>query len=104
MELEQFIEETINEIVTAINISSLKMINDKTGAGVSDFKPIEVSFDIAVTIANSDEKGGKISVLGPWFGGEAGKKLTTIEQNASRIKFSVPIMLKTINKKGPSVL
>lgn len=101
MELKEFIEKSICDITTALHKSSDKMINEGSGRGISDSREIKVSFDIAVTVDDSKEKGGnaKISVL-DYFGFEAGNKSGTKIQEVSRISFEVPVKLKTINESN----
>lgn len=99
MELQNFIETTIKDISVGLHNSNNTMIKDKVGKGIPDLKEINIDFDIAVSASsiNETELKGKITVLG--FGinlsGANAEKLN--ENNFSRIKFSVPVKIKTNN-------
>lgn len=101
MELQIFIETTIKEITTGLHNSSKTMIDDKVGKGISDLKEINVDFDIAVSASstNENEIGGKITVLGIGFNISGNTVEKNNDHNISRIKFTVPIRLKTLDEK-----
>lgn len=106
MELQQFIEQTISQVTSGLHNSSKTMVENKTGRGIPDLQNLLVEFDIAVTASHDtdSEIGGKISVLGinlSISGKQAQKDITS---NVSRIKFTVPIKINTIEEKFiPSV-
>lgn len=99
MELQTFIETTIKQIAAAINKSSQEIKNESIGGGISDLKIMDVEFDIAVSasLENGSQAEGKITVLNV-FG--IGGKVTGSEmsQNTNRIKFTVPLRLKTLGE------
>lgn len=101
MELQQFIEQTISQVTSGLHNSSKTMIENNTGGGIPDLQKLIVEFDIAVSASqdSASDFGGKISVLGLNLsigGNQAQKDVTS---NVSRIKFTVPIKLKTIDEK-----
>ena len=106
MELQSFIETTLKEITNALYNSSNEMLENKVGNGIPDMKVINIDFDIAVSASteNESEIGGKITVLGIGLNisGNQGEKTST--NNLSRIKFTVPVKLKTINDKFPVIV
>lgn len=100
MELQTFIETTIKEISAAINMSSQEIINQSIGGGISDFSIMNVEFDIAVSASSESESqaGGKVTVFEVIrVGGKASDKEAS--QSISRIKFTVPLRLKTLGER-----
>lgn len=95
MELQEFIEKTISDVTNALHNSSKKMADDKVGEGIPQNHSIKITFDIAVTVNDSEEqKASAISVLGTFgFGGSL--KSGTDKQNISRLSFEVPVKIKT---------
>ncbi len=106
MELKDFIEQSVSDIVEAT-----KTIKTKYNVGHSTMHPIanynkyeanrsphEIEFNIAVTTSeNGTAKAGSkigISVLGANVNGEKG----FTNENCSRIKFSIPFYPEYINK------
>lgn len=104
MELQEFIEKSIKEITTAIHNSSKEMIKSETGKGIPDHDEIKISFDIAVTAADSAEQAGKakISVLSN-FGLSGSVKSATDKHEVSRLNFVVPVRIKTIASSSFSI-
>lgn len=99
MELQQFIEKTVKEVSTSLHNSSIKMVEENFGKGISDLNPMMLEFDIAVTVTNDHGAniGGKITVLGIELGGAKTQKERS--EYISRIKFTVPLRLKTLDEK-----
>lgn len=108
MELDVFISETLNSIITGIQKSQDfakgkdAVVNPEKKSTMSiDYVEINskdrivttISFDIAVTASNKNEKGvnGGISVLSIGLGGKANS--TDTSESVSRIKFSVGVIL-----------
>jgi hypothetical protein len=105
MELKDFIEKSIDEITTAIHNSSKKMIENKTGKGIPDHHEINISFDIAVTVGDTNEHsaGAKINVLntlGLGTGVKSGKEF----QEVNRISFVIPLKIDTIGSPNYTVM
>ena len=105
MELKDFIEMSIQDITNAIHNSSKKMIEDKTGKGIPDHHEINISFDIAVTVGDSNEHsaGAKINVLstlGFGTGVKSGKEF----QEVNRLSFVVPVKIDTIGSQNYAVM
>lgn len=112
MELKDFIESSVSDIVEAIKDLKNKYNTKKIQEGMcgyAEFNPIapdssntkkqtNIEFDIAVGSSETgkSETGGKvgISVLGAQIGGELGYT----NENSSRIKFSIPFYPEYINK------
>lgn len=104
MELKEFIEQTMSDIVESI--SDLKNKYDHDGRFIvaslrnenENIACHKVEFDVAVTTSeNGAAKAGSkigISVLGANINGEKGY----INENVSRIKFSIPYSPEHINR------
>jgi len=108
MELNEFVKETLTNIVTGISDSQKFMQEndyngeicpkissdwEKTGYVFSEGgKPIQnVDFDVAVTISEKKNTKGKIGIVvsSIGLGGERGKEKSSGQ--SSRIKFSIPV-------------
>lgn len=111
MELKDFIKNTLAEIITAIKEGQSETeiggyINPSTDSIVSSngqtlyTSPItNVDFDIAISESNNNSGGIGISVISPIT---MGYKNNSINNEISRIKFSIPLSLpsnKSYNKK-----
>ncbi len=105
MELKDFIEKSLQDITAAIHNSSKKMIHDKTGKGIPDHKEITISFDIAVTVGDSNEQsaGAKINVLSS-LGLGASVKSGKEFQEINRLSFVIPVKIDTIGSKNYTVI
>lgn len=101
MELQAFIETTLKEITTGLYNSHNKMVEEKVGKGISDYKVMNVDFDIAVSASNENESGigGKITVFGIELNLSGNHSEKSNTNNLSRIKFTVPLKLITMNEK-----
>lgn len=103
MELKDFIEQSVSEIVEATQNLKQKYNKDNSSiaprfsANINDVLH-NINFDIAVTTSeNGTAKAGSkigISVLGANVNGEKG----FTNENCSRIKFSIPFYPEFINK------
>lgn len=105
MELKDFIEKSLQDITSAIHNSSKKMIHDKTGKGIPDHNEINISFDIAVTVGDSNEQsaGAKINVLshlGLGASAKSGKEF----QEVNRLSFVIPVKIDTIGSKNYAII
>jgi len=115
MNLEQFISETMKQIIDGvssaqeyartkdayINVPIVKTVNTHRMTDESLPAPQVVEFDIAVTTtgANDLQGGMGIFVAGLGIGYQA--KKNNAEEGVSRIKFSIPVVLPSqvpINK------
>jgi hypothetical protein len=101
MELQTFIETTLKEITTGLHNSNNSMLKDEVGSGIPDHNTMNVEFDIAVSASSENESdiGGKITVLGIGLSIVGNQSEKTNNNNLSRIKFTVPIKLRTLNQK-----
>ncbi|CAK2056014.1 Phage protein [Vibrio crassostreae] len=102
MELDKFVAETLIAISKGVETAKLdtqepidinppiygneqgRMTTEKNRA-TSD-----IQFDVALTVEDTAEGGGKISVFGSNVGGSKGNKETL----TSRVSFSVPVAFK----------
>jgi hypothetical protein len=99
MDLENFVQESLNQIFNGVKgaqesaAKSGGEINPKvSGKGTFDhtgriIHPIE--FDVAVTVVETGNVNGGISVMGVGLKGASSESNTSV----SRIKFNVPISL-----------
>ena len=107
MEINEFIQQTIQQIVDGVFETNNQLLekgayipsNDIRG-GDSSFRKegnvnkgiINVNFDIAVTVNETKEKGGTLSIASVLNVG--GKKESKVEsQVVNRISFSLPLVL-----------
>ena len=105
MELQKFIETTLQEVTAGLHNSNKMMIDAATGKGISDSDYMKVDFDIAVTTTKESEgdMNGKVAVLSIFsLGGSLAQKDGI--SNVSRIKFSVFVKLNTLNQKNVVVV
>ncbi len=114
MDLKEFVEETLTDIFLGV-AGAQKRITDiggeinpaiKTGAMGSTFVPDSLrqkqaahktlcvaEFDVALTVSDKEQKGGKIGVLLWDIGAGGGKSESAEASQVSRVKFSVPYKL-----------
>lgn len=106
MELKEFIKTALSDITGAVSelqaelkngavinptlpypvsMRTVKALDDSEGNRVVS----DISFDIAVTIADSKGANAGLSVFSIGIGG----KMNSKEQNVSRISFSIPVAL-----------
>lgn len=90
MEIKEFIEKSLKEIITATKDASNRdykfVLANRDGKGVF--------FDIAVTVTETTDTGkearGGIKVAGIFeAGGKIGKNVDLTQENTSRIKFNI---------------
>lgn len=114
MELKEFIEKSVSDIIEAtINLKrKYNKKNYKSDDVINEYNPVApicnrhnsltIDFDIAVTTSeNGTAKAGSkigISVLGANLNGEKGYN----NENTSRIKFSIPFYPEYIDKNQNS--
>jgi hypothetical protein len=103
MELQTFIETTLKEITTGLHNSNNKMLENNVGRGIPDHNVMNVEFDIAVSASseNGSDVGGKITVFGIGLSLTGSQSEKINNNNLSRIKFTVPLKLNTLNQKYP---
>ncbi|MEE8294718.1 MAG: hypothetical protein V3R64_03315 [Sphingomonadales bacterium] len=96
MNLEDFVAETLTQVVSGVNKArdshpGYIPSREEFSSGAL-FKSVD--FDVAVMTTDKTDKGGKgeIKVMGVGVGG--GKTSTTEISSSSRIKFSVPVYFK----------
>lgn len=109
MELKDFIEQSVSEIVEATQSLKKKYNNPQWGVRHQPIAPMKrsslnhtshsIDFDVAVTTTEKGtaKAGSKIgiSILGANINGETG----FTNENCSRIKFSIPFYPEFINKE-----
>lgn len=117
MKLKQFVAKTLREVVGGVYdaqrgcIKAGAIVNPQglgfyadgrpyatlSGSGKDpDYVAVEyVSFDVAVTVAetNEKEKGGSIRVIGGLMGGGVSSQSGSTNSQVSRIQFRIPIVL-----------
>ena len=107
MKLSEFVRETLNSVVSGVVLSQedLKKTNaiinpstiDENGfisLSYGNKRIVNVSFDVAVTVDNTDgDKAGiKVSVAN-FFSGSVGAETKTANQKVSRVSFEIPVLL-----------
>ena len=107
MKLSEFVRETLNSVVSGVVLSQedLKKTNaiinpstiDENGfisLSYGNKTIVNVSFDVAVTVDNTDgDKAGiKVSVAN-FFSGSVGGETKTANQKVSRVSFEIPVLL-----------
>lgn len=102
MELDKFVSETLVAISKGVDRAksdtqeSIKVNPPVYGSGTGQMTTIDdratsdIQFDVALTVEDTAEGGGKISVFGSNVGGSKGNKETL----TSRVSFSVPVAFK----------
>lgn len=105
MELSEFVENTIQEIIKACN----NVVENNKGKIIEDgisLPQSKIEFDIMVTTQSETGKelGGGVKVLEIINVGGKGKEVNSIN-NANRIKFTIPITLphKAIERYSISI-
>ena len=110
MERKEFVEETLTDIFLGV-AGAQKRITDiggeinpavKTGMNGVVYAPDRqtshktlciAEFDVALTVSDKEQKGGKIGVLLWDIGAGGGKSESAEASQVSRVKFSVPYKL-----------
>lgn len=95
MNVEEFVSENLKQISKGL-ISAQKSGVDMS----SPMRKVEnIMFDIAVTVSDSLEAGGKAGISVWSIGAEAKAKKQTTSNTVSRIQFKVPIFYPDANKQ-----
>lgn len=108
MNLDEFVKQVIISIITGVNESQTLLqdtnaiVNPSTIKG--DYidghnrKVTEVKFDVAITTSKEggSNKGVKINILDAFSGG-LGDETKTANETISRVSFSVPVALPTVD-------
>jgi hypothetical protein len=103
MDLKTFVSTTLIEIVEGVDLAIKTITAKETNAKINPISPHllhsgtkDVAFDVAVTVTDSSEGGGRAGIKVASFleiGGE-GKKTVTSEA-VSRIQFVVPLAVSS---------
>lgn len=101
MDVKEFVSETLKEIIDGV-VEAQKDTEGKGAVVVPYSTPNEkVGFDIAVTVAEGKETGGKAGIsvwsIGAGVSGKSESSNTTV----SRITFSVLVSLPKGNERPP---
>ena len=112
MDLKEFISETLLSIITAVTDAQKKAV--ELGAHVNPAGLMRatgnvssnaiwdnstnnyaqsISFDVAVTAEDTGKGGAKIKVFSGFLGGELGGEKGSKNSVASRVQFSIPVLL-----------
>lgn len=92
MDLETFITQTINSVVSGVGKSG--KYNDNFVGSFGENEQQFLEFDIAVSITNESGKGAKIGVVSTIASLGASKKERTEDIQHSRVKFKVPLLIR----------
>lgn len=117
MKIDEFVQETITQIIEGVtktnktfstqgahvaskNMRGGDIVYHKEGNVVKCV--VMVDFDIAVTVSQKDEKnkgmGASLKVASSGFGANFGKGGSTENQQTSRVRFSLPLVLNDDNR------
>lgn len=118
MELKDFIKQVLSDIAegiteaqtenqTTARIVPTTIIGNSVGkvSTTKGYVPVcNIDFDVAVTsetnTKSSDDMTGGIKVVELFHvGGKSQEESSAIQQNVSRVKFSIPMMLPSTSKK-----
>lgn len=118
MELKDFIKQVLSDIAegiteaqtenqTTARIVPTTIIGSRVGkvSTTKGYVPVcNIDFDVAVTsetnTKSSDDMTGGIKVVELFHvGGKSQEESSAIQQNVSRVKFSIPMMLPSTSKK-----
>mgnify|MGYP006278693855 CR=1 FL=1 len=97
MELEEFVKQTLNQIIDGVRLSQEyaqsvdATVNPQTGYIKDDATDVE--FDIAVTSSESDTTEGNLSIQIASLGGKGGKRKGSEDIVENRVRFSVSLSL-----------
>lgn len=101
MELQQFITESLKQIMTGISKAQEDDANTGTiNAYNTSMLPIkEIEFDVAVTVNEEQGTNGGIGIFAGAIGvGAKGQSLSS-NSSVSRIKFSIPVIFSEQKKR-----
>lgn len=106
MELKDFVKGVIFDITNAVkecqqeldNGAIICPTNSNTKEQVFSDKDgsltiSNVDFEVSVSVGSSNETGGKITVLSAVISGGFGSGNTTKDENVSKVRFSIPVVL-----------
>lgn len=115
MELKEFIKGVLLDITDAVKESQEEIKNgaiispadyrvlEKVSINGSDLIVSHIDFEIAISADTTTEKsngiGGRISVLSAFIGGKSEEDERVRNENISKIKFSIPLVLPSILMK-----
>jgi hypothetical protein len=94
MDIKEFVSETLKQIVDGV----IDAKNRKDGEAVDVHYPNrtqKVTFDVAVTVIEGKETGGKAGISVWSIGAGVTGKTESSSSTISRIKFDIPIELPT---------
>lgn len=106
MDLKTFVADTLVQIVEGVEEAREKIDQGSTNAVVNPVvshafhnDPENVTFDVAVTVADEASKGGKagIKVFSAEIGGGVDSKVSN--QAATHIKFNIPLAVPSTPKE-----
>ena len=91
LDIETFVAETLRQVRSGVFSAETDGVSIDKGQAPPN--PMNVDFDIAVTVneESSKEGGGKIQVWGVNLGGTAASQ--TSSTSVSRVQFTIPIVL-----------
>lgn len=107
MELKDFIKGVIFDITNAVKECQQELDNgaiiapsniywSKTQVnpeGKGSLTVSDIDFEVSVSVGSSNEVSGKITVLSAIVAGGIGGGNTTKDENVSKVKFSIPVVL-----------
>ena len=108
MNLEEFVEETLVQIVRGVAGAGRKTIRENAIVNPDSLhwgaeqemlwdgegkKVEEIEFDVALTTSEQKEAGGKVGLSVMSIGGGVQGSTTSASSSVSRVKFSVPLSL-----------
>lgn len=109
MQVKEFVSETLKQVIEgvkdaqpratelggAVNPKGLRYLDGSSGAVQHQETTRigqEIEFDIAVTVAETDEAKGGLGLMIATFGLGAQVKTSSAEQLVNRIKFRIPVI------------
>lgn len=99
MELREFVQRTIEEIISGVKASHAHATEN--GANVaSENDNAEIKFDVAVTTSEAGESKGGIGLFVGGFGIGGQAKTGSANSSESRIQFSVFVNLPHVDGKN----
>ena len=106
MELKDFVKGVIFDITNAVKECQQELDNGAiicpTNSGAKEqvlsrkdgaLTVSNVDFEVSVSVGSSNETGGKITVLSAVISGGFGSGNTTKDENVSKVRFSIPVVL-----------
>ena len=110
MKLDEFICDSLSQIMTGLYIAQDKLklgdkrigfINPKWGSEKDHaVYTTEVAFDIAISVTEQNDTGGKVQLKVVAIGIEGGKEISIENSRVSRISFKVPVYFPHIEVIG----